>query len=74
MAQTLFPLQLFHESKRLNPYWSSYICFAEVIENKKYLRRPTITKWFNKLVDKDDYGEKGEVLGFLFELTKKGNL
>jgi len=72
MAQTLFPTQQFYETQRLNPYWSSFTCFCEVIENKKYLRRPTITKWFNQLIEKDDYfkGDKGEILGFLFGLTK----
>jgi len=69
----MFPSQLFYDTQRLNPHWSSFICFGEVIENKKYLHRPTITKWFNKLVDKDDYSknDKGEVLGFLFGLVKE---
>jgi len=73
MAQVMFPKQLFYDTQRLNPYWSSFTCFCEVVKGKKYLRRPTITKWFNELVEKDDYGkrDKGELLGFLFSLVKE---
>ena len=73
MAQTRFPVSMFNDTQRLNPYWSSFTCFCEVITSKKYLKRPTIIKWFNELVDKDDYAkrDKGEILGFLFGLAKE---
>jgi len=73
MAQTGFPKETFYDIQRLNPYWSDWICFCEVIKGKKYLRRPTITRWFNKFVDRDDYAKKykSELLGFLFSLAKE---
>jgi len=75
MAQTLFPKQSFYEIQRLNPQWSDFTCFVEVIKGKKYLRRPTITRWFNELVDKNDYDQahksKSEILGFLFGVAKE---
>jgi len=73
MAQTLFPKQTFYEHQKMNPCWSDFTCFCETIRGRKYLRRPTITKWFNTLVDSEDYGkeDKGEVLGFLFNLARE---
>ena len=73
MGQTLFPKGIFYETQKMNPMWSDFTCFCETIKNKKYLRRPTITKWFNTLVDKNDYAkeDKSEVLGFLFGIAKE---
>jgi len=54
-----------------NPCWSSYVCFAEAIKNRKFGKQ-TINRWFNKLVEKDDYEkeEKKEILSHLHELSK----
>jgi len=73
MAQTLFPKGIFYDTKRLNPYWSDWVCFCETIKGKKYLKRPTIRKWFNNLIDKNDYSEedKVELLGYLYSLAKE---
>ena len=73
MAQTMFPKVLFYETQRLNPAWSDFIVFTEVIKGKKYLKRPTIRKWFKILVDSEDYAKEdlSEILGFLYELAKE---
>ena len=53
-----------------NPVWSSYICFAEAIKNQ-YFSKQSMSRWFNKLVEKDDYakGEKRGILKYLMELS-----
>ena len=69
----LFPEEQLRESIRLNPYWSTWSCFAEVVTGKKYLRYPTIKKYFLKYVDKKDYtgSSKSQLLGYLCKLAKK---
>ena len=47
----------FKEIENKNPFWSSYICFAEAVKGQKFSRR-TISIWFSKLVEKSDYGAK----------------
>jgi len=61
----------FNNIKKGNPYWSLYLCFTEAIKNQN-LSKQTLHRWFNKLVDKNDYSrsEKNGVLGFLDTLTK----
>ncbi len=44
----------FNQIHEDNPYWSSLICFNETMNELNYTQR-TISKWFKKLVDKDDY-------------------
>ena len=53
-----------------NPFWSSYICFAEAIAYQRF-SRSIIHRWFQKLVDKDDYAknEKKAILEHLENLT-----
>jgi hypothetical protein len=53
-----------------NPNWSSYTCFAEAIKGQSFSKQ-VISRWFNKLVEKDDYAkkEKRAVLGFLIDLS-----
>ena len=57
-----------------NPYWSTYICFAETANGKGFSKQ-TISRWFNKLVDKDDYEDpdginiKKAVLRHLYNLS-----
>ncbi|OGF33654.1 hypothetical protein A2223_00055 [Candidatus Falkowbacteria bacterium RIFOXYA2_FULL_35_8] len=42
------------EVTRKNPNKGSYICFCEAIENQRFNKR-ILSKWFYKLVNKDDY-------------------
>ena len=39
------------------PFWSSYICFAETIKQSGFSRK-SILRWFNMLVDKNDYFQR----------------
>ncbi len=54
-----------------NPDWSSYICFAEAIKHRNY-SIVTITEWFPKLVDKEDYSrlKKKQIIRNLMNLTR----
>ena len=54
-----------------NPYWSSYVCFAEAVRGQNFSRQ-ILHRWFNKLVDKNDYSrkEKKAILKHLEVLTK----
>ena len=60
----------FNNILKKNPYWSSYICFAEAIKAQNFSDQ-TMRHWFNKLVDKDDYdkSDKKALLSFLDGLT-----
>lgn len=60
----------FNNITKKNPYWSSYVCFAEAIKGQDFSRQ-TIHRWFQKLVDKDDYAknEKKGTLAYLESLT-----
>lgn len=71
MNTARFPLIEFQEISRLNPYWSSWICFCETIKNKKNLSKRTIKQYFKRLIDKDDYvqNEKRELLNSLYKLS-----
>ncbi len=64
--------RVFEKIKRKNPYWSGYTCFALAISGKGFSKR-TISRYFNKLVDKGDYSreEKKEVLEGLFRLSQR---
>ncbi|MFA6096849.1 MAG: hypothetical protein WC788_04445 [Candidatus Paceibacterota bacterium] len=53
------------------PLWSSYICFAEAVK-KQRLNKQTIHRWFNKLVEKDDYA-RNEKKGILKHLCNLSN-
>ncbi|MFA4942071.1 MAG: hypothetical protein WC564_00315 [Patescibacteria group bacterium] len=54
-----------------NPGWSTYTCFAEAISGQGFGEQ-TIGRWFNKLVDKNDYSssDKKDVLKHLVNLSK----
>jgi hypothetical protein len=54
------------------PAYSSLICFTKLIRGKKY-PWSLVRKWFNKLVDKDDYDKevKKEVLGYLGRVNQE---
>ncbi len=47
----------FNDITNKNPHWSSYICFAEAIKEQGF-GKESISIWFNKLVEKDDYDKK----------------
>ena len=55
---------------RKNIGWSSYSVFADAIKKMK-LDRKTLLSWFNKFVEKDDfgYGEKRQVINHLCQVT-----
>ena len=69
MAQT-FPKQLFHEVQRKNPYWGSWTCFCEVIKGKKNMSARVVRRYFNLLVDKEDYEieDRAEIIKHLLVL------
>ena len=50
--------------------WSTYLCFAEAVKDQKFSRE-AVHRWFNKLVDKDDYdgSDKKSILAHLESLT-----
>ena len=60
----------FNNITEKNPNWSSYTCFAEAVKGRGFSKQ-AISRWFNKLVEKDDYAknEKRAVLGFLIDLS-----
>jgi len=39
--------------------WSDYSCIAYAVKNNKHSEK-IITKWFNKLVSKDDYSRSSK--------------
>ncbi|MFA7170181.1 MAG: hypothetical protein WC178_05025 [Candidatus Paceibacterota bacterium] len=53
-----------------NPPWSSYICFAVAVTKRKF-QRSVISRWFYKLVEKDDYERKDKkgLLAHLHDLS-----
>ena len=60
----------FNNVAEKNPVWSSYICFAEAIKGRGFSKQ-TIHRWFQKLVDKNDYArsEKKAILAHLDGLS-----
>jgi len=60
----------FNNISRLNPYWSSYICFTEAVKAQNFSYR-TIASHFNSLVERDDYSksEKRQLLKNLNSLS-----
>ena len=61
----------FNKISKRYPSWSSYLCFASAIKGQDFDKK-IIYKWFDTLVEKDDYvkDEKFEVLASLLNLTK----
>ena len=53
-----------------NPLWSLFICFAEAVKNQHF-NRQAISRWFSKLVEKDDYSksDKKQILNHLEDLS-----
>jgi hypothetical protein len=61
----------FKNIQERNVFWSTYLCFAEAVKAQNFGKQ-AISRWFNKLVGKDEFasGEKKEVLSFLETLSK----
>lgn len=61
--------RIFRQIEKENPYWSSYLCFVETIKRKKFSMK-TVIRWFNKLVDEDNYdkSEKNDIIKDLINL------
>jgi hypothetical protein len=72
MKDGKFPIIEFNETQRLNPRWSSWICFAETIWKRDRLSKRTINKNFDRLVDRDDYDRevRKSLLHQLYELSE----
>jgi len=44
----------FNNITEKKPFWSSFICFAEAVKEQCFTK-PILHRWFQKLVQKDDY-------------------
>jgi len=62
----------FSKRKLNKSLWSDHTCFADAIKETG-LKRRNIVKWFNKLVDPEDYAkeDKFEVVASLVGLAKR---
>lgn len=58
----------FQKIAHKNPHLSSLTCFSHAIEGQNFQKR-TLYFWFNRLVEKEDYGQK-EKRRILQELVK----
>jgi len=47
----------FKNISKKNPSLSSYVCFFKAVENQRF-SKDIVRRWFNKLVDKDDYDSR----------------
>jgi hypothetical protein len=47
----------FNNLEKRNPKYSSYLCFAETVNGHKFSKQ-MVHRWFQKLVEKDDYDGK----------------
>lgn len=63
--------RVFENIKRKNPYWSDYICFSQAVSGKCFSKK-TISRYFNKLVDNNDYSrrEKKAILEWLISISQ----
>lgn len=61
----------FLEAVRLNPYWSSFICFAETVKGRGVSKR-VIRRAFDRMVDKDDYAkaDRNGIINFLNQISR----
>lgn len=60
----------FMEIREKRPFWSSFVCFTYCVIGKK-ISRPMLAKYFNKLVEKDDYlrSERKWLVPYIHSLT-----
>lgn len=61
----------FDSLREKRPLWSSYACFVAAIKGKGF-GKDAIRRWFNKLVEKDDY-TKNDKKALLENLDKLSN-
>lgn len=75
MAIGVFPTMEFHNIVRLNPRWSTYTCFMEVLRKHDGISKRIIRRKFNELVDSDDYcqKDKNEILKFVLLFARPKN-
>jgi len=64
----------FNKIMKSNPPWSSWTCFVVSIKGQKFNKK-IINRWFNQLVDKDDYdeSEKKELVQYLYKVSDSSN-
>ncbi|HOX10364.1 MAG TPA: hypothetical protein P5323_00175 [Candidatus Moranbacteria bacterium] len=60
----------FKNITKKKPFWSSYVCFSEAVKGQGF-NRQSIHRWFQRLVDKNDYTrkEKRAILAHLENIT-----
>ncbi len=46
----------FNNITEKKPFWSSFTCFAEAVKEQRFTQ-PILHRWFQKLVQKDDYAQ-----------------
>lgn len=61
----------FNYIRREHPSWSTWTCFTKAIHGRNF-SKDKIKRWFNELVDKNDYEEKDKMklLKYLYEINK----
>ncbi|NMC51526.1 hypothetical protein GYA54_02220 [Candidatus Kuenenbacteria bacterium] len=61
----------FNHIKNSQPFWSDYQCFCRAIAKQKFGEQ-TIHRWFNKLVDKNEYSPRDKrcIIAHLEKLNK----
>ncbi len=61
----------FKRIQKQNPSWSSISSFCEAVARQNF-NPVIISRWFNKLVDKDDYlkSDKKYIMNYLRDITK----
>jgi len=66
-----FPLKTYEEIKRLNPCWSSWVCFCEVVSERKML--PDLIEKHFRLIDKEDWkgSSRKELIEYLIVYTEE---
>lgn len=47
----------FNNITEKKPFWSSFICFTEAVKGQRFTK-PILHRWFQKLVQKDDYAQR----------------
>lgn len=62
----------FKKIAKANKNWTTYDCFAVAVYKQKF-NEVIIGRWFNKLVDTEDYfnDEKKDVLRHLYNISKQ---
>ncbi|MFA4975348.1 MAG: hypothetical protein WC839_01875 [Candidatus Paceibacterota bacterium] len=66
--------RLFEKVAREHPNWGSVIVFNHIVDGKNF-SRDRIARWFNVLVDKEEYdrSEKKEILEYVYLLNSPLN-